>query len=226
MQDLRIGGGFQWNPSEDEAESDIEGGSSGAEPSKKSKKSKRKSKQAIEVDATNSLHTGVPESTVDYERLVLGSPNSSYMWMRYMSHLLQLSELDKAREVARRALQTIHFREEQEKYNIWVAMLNMENTYGSEATLTSTFHEAARANDSKTIHLQMASIHHQSGKLQVIVFHPPDGPDFLTSCRKQRLCIKPLSKNSPEAQKHGETLPNFFYQQEIRKRLELYYLEA
>ena len=34
-----------------------------------------------------------------------------------------------ARQVADRALKTINFREEQEKFNVWVARLNLENLY-------------------------------------------------------------------------------------------------
>ncbi|KAK0481607.1 hypothetical protein IW261DRAFT_1550697 [Armillaria novae-zelandiae] len=119
-----------------------------------SKKRKRKRKE-IEQDLTADMHTKAPESTADFERLLLGSPNSS----------LLLSEIDKARETARRALKTIHFREEQEKLNVWIAMLNLENLYGTDETLEETFKEAARANDSKTIHLRLASIFETSEKL-------------------------------------------------------------
>ena len=34
----------------------------------------------------------------DYERLLVGAPNSSFMWVRYMSFLLEVTEIDKARD--------------------------------------------------------------------------------------------------------------------------------
>ena len=117
------------------------------------------------------MHTKTPESNADFERVLLGSPNSSYLWIQYMSFQLQLSEVEKAREIARRALKTISFREEQEKLNVWTALLNLENVYGTEESLETTFKDAARHNDSKTIHLRMASILDESEKLEVRMHH-------------------------------------------------------
>jgi rRNA biogenesis protein RRP5 len=72
--------------------------------------------------------------------------------------------VEKARQVARRAIQTINFREDQEKMNVWIALLNLENVYGTDETLESTFKDAARYNDSKTIHLRLAFILDQADK--------------------------------------------------------------
>jgi len=127
-------------------------------------KKKKKKRKEIEVDLTADMHDRTPESNADFERALLGSPNSSYLWIQYMSFQLQLSEIDKAREIARRAIQTISFREEQERLNVWIALLNLENVYGADEGLENVFKEAARANDSKTIHLRFASILDQSGK--------------------------------------------------------------
>lgn len=41
---------------------------------------------------------------------VMGSPNSSYVWIQFMAHLVSLGQLDAARAVAERALATINFR--------------------------------------------------------------------------------------------------------------------
>lgn len=72
-----------------------------------------------------------PQTTEDFERLVLASPNSSFVWIKYMALHLGLGDVAKARAVAERALKTINYREEGEKFNIWVAWLNLENAYGS-----------------------------------------------------------------------------------------------
>ncbi|SCV70668.1 BQ2448_3430 [Microbotryum intermedium] len=105
-----------------------------------------------------------PSSVADFERLLLGSPGSSYLWIQYIAFFVSLSQLDKAREIGRRALNTINFREEQEKLNVWVALLNFENVYGSQIELDSLFKEAVQANDPKTIHLRLIDIYERSGK--------------------------------------------------------------
>jgi len=110
------------------------------------------------------MHAKTPDSTSDFERVLLGSPNSSYLWIQYMSFQLQLSEIDKAREVARRALDTISFREEREKLNVWIALMNLENVYGSDESLETVFRDAARHCEPKTVHLRLASILEESGK--------------------------------------------------------------
>jgi rRNA biogenesis protein RRP5 len=84
-----------------------------------------------------------------------------------MSFQLQLADADKAREIGRRALETIHFREDREKLNVWIALLNLENRFGTEESLEATFKDAARHNDSKTIHLSLANIFDQSEKYDV-----------------------------------------------------------
>ena len=119
------------------------------------------------MDVTADMQTKLPDSNADFERMLLGSPNSSYLWMQYMSFQLQLSEIDKARAIGKRAIQTIHFREEQEKLNVWIALLNLENVYGTDTTIYVVFKDAARHNDSKTIHLRLATIFDESGKYEV-----------------------------------------------------------
>ena len=59
-----------------------------------------------------------------------------------------------------------NIREEQEKLNVWIALLNLENVYGTDESLETAFKDAARHNDSKTIHLRLAEIFEQSDKLE------------------------------------------------------------
>lgn len=165
---LQLQGGFQWSAGDFDAKdgSDDDSSSDEDQTEDQTKKRKRQKKQ-IEHDLTADMHTKTPESNADFERVLLGSPNSSFLWIQYMSFQLQLSETDKAREIAKRALATINFREEQEKLNVWIALLNLENVYGTDASLEATFKDAARHNDSKTIHLRLAAILDQSDKIQV-----------------------------------------------------------
>lgn len=51
-----------------------------------------------------------PEDAAAFERLLLASPNSSLLWLQYMAHHLQATQIDQARAVAERALKTISFR--------------------------------------------------------------------------------------------------------------------
>ncbi|KZF26527.1 nucleic acid-binding protein [Xylona heveae TC161] len=154
-------GGFDWTgetldagQDQDEGESDGEG---------KQKKKKRR-KAEIQVDRTGDLDAQGPQSVADYERLLLGQPDSSYLWLSYMAFQLQANEVSKARDIAERALRTINIREETEKMNIWVGLLNLENTYGTEDSVEEVFKRACQYNDSQEIHQRLSSIYIQSGK--------------------------------------------------------------
>uniref|UniRef100_A0A8C0PBF0 Protein RRP5 homolog n=1 Tax=Canis lupus familiaris TaxID=9615 RepID=A0A8C0PBF0_CANLF len=107
-----------------------------------------------------------PESADDFDRLLLSSPNSSILWLQYMAFHLQATEIEKARAVAERALKTISFREEQEKLNVWVALLNLENMYGSQESLTKVFERAVQYNEPLKVFLHLADIYNKSEKFQ------------------------------------------------------------
>jgi len=167
---LQLKGGFQWSggdPPEADPDEGISASSDESDAGGVSGKKKKKKRKQIELDLTADMHTKAPESNADFERVLLGSPNSSYLWIQYMSFQLQLAEIDKARAIAQRALATISFREEQEKLNVWLALLNLENVYGTDESLEVAFRDAARHNDSKTVHLRLASILEQSEKYEV-----------------------------------------------------------
>ncbi|PWY97552.1 nucleic acid-binding protein [Testicularia cyperi] len=175
---LALTGGFSWTAGADDA-SDAESLSGSdsdsdedidadddADAKKASKKTKgKKSKPALEEDLTAELADKAPQSATDFERLLLGSPNSSFLWIQFMSFALQLSDVDQARAIAKRALKVINYREEQERMNVWIALLNLENTYGSTETLDATFKEAVQANDGFTMYLKMVAILEASRKV-------------------------------------------------------------
>ena len=125
---------------------------------------KRKQSRGHTEDKTADISSRAPQSVDDFERLLIGNPNSSVLWMNYMSFQLQLSEVNKARELAQRALKTIYFREEQEKMNIWVALLNLENSFGTDDTLQETFRLSCQYMDALTMHQKLASILSMSEK--------------------------------------------------------------
>lgn len=105
-----------------------------------------------------------PKTPMDFDRLVLQTPNSSYAWIRYMAYYLQLTQLDKARSVAKRALDAINFREEKERMNVWVALLNLENTFGNQVSLNNAFTEACRQMDPEQMHFHLAAIYERTHK--------------------------------------------------------------
>ncbi len=60
------------------------------------------------------------------------------------------------------------FREEQEKLNIWVAYLNLENMYGTHESLMETFDRAVKENDPLSVYQQLITIYIGCGKIEVI----------------------------------------------------------
>ncbi|KAI5951425.1 RRP5 [Candida jiufengensis] len=127
------------------------------EENSKSNKSKKQKQKQVE-DKTIDLNTRLPQSNSDFERLILGNPNNSILWMNYMSYNLQLSEIDKAREIGERALDTINYREEQEKLNIWIALLNLENSFGTEESLDLIFKKSCQYMDSFIMYQKLINI--------------------------------------------------------------------
>lgn len=157
--------GFDWSgnvPDENEA---AQSDSDDDEESKKRKKKNRKPE--IQIDRTGELDANGPQSVADYERLLLGEPDSSLLWLQYMAFQLELGEVEKARAIAERALRTITMGQDSEKLNIWVALLNLENTYGNDDSLEEVFKRACQYNEPQEIYERLISIYIQSGKNEV-----------------------------------------------------------
>lgn len=159
-------GGFDWTASSVFEKREREADSSSETEEPKDKKKKKKSRNDIKQDLTGDMVSREPQSVTDFERLVLGDPNDSKLWIQYAAFQLQLGELEKAREIAERALKTIVQKEDSERRNVWVALLNMENAYGDEESLETTFKRAVQYNDAQDLHERMASIYIQSGKTE------------------------------------------------------------
>ncbi|GAA5859805.1 hypothetical protein JCM8547_007035 [Rhodosporidiobolus lusitaniae] len=168
---LAVSSGFNWDGDEQEekeAESDDDSSSDeDDEAPKPSSSAVAAGKKASTYDdRTGDLDQQAPTSVADFERLLLGSPNSSYLWIQYIAFFVGLSQLDKARAIGKRALSAIHFREEQEKLNVWVALLNLENAYGDEETMEKVFRDAVQSNDAETVYLRTIDMYERSGKIE------------------------------------------------------------
>lgn len=78
-----------------------------------------------------------PSTIDDFERLLVTHRDVSSLWIKYMSYYLDLGELDKARMVAERSLRQISVKEEMERWNMWIAYINMEIVYGKDDVYAS-----------------------------------------------------------------------------------------
>ena len=56
---------------------------------------------------------------------------------------------------------------EEEKLNVWSALFNLENSFGTHEGLMTVCKEAAAVNDSKAVFLRLAAVLDKSKKYQV-----------------------------------------------------------
>ncbi|EAQ91152.1 hypothetical protein CHGG_03087 [Chaetomium globosum CBS 148.51] len=176
----------------------------------------RRQPQGI-VDKTAELDINGPQTSSDYERLLLGQPDSSELWIAYMASQMQINDLASARQVAERAIKTINIKEETEKLNVWIAYLNLEVAYGTDETVEEVFKRACTYNDDQEVHERLASIYIQSGKHKASPpfshLHPLcplHNPTILTpSHRKPKPFLKTRSSRSTARGPHtsGSTTP-------------------
>ncbi|XP_039590594.1 protein RRP5 homolog [Polypterus senegalus] len=177
---LQVSGGFSWDVTLDTLQTfkmvQTEHSSEGEEetdhkPQKKTKRQMNQDKQLQEMELAKVERELMdpnrqPKCANDFDRLVLSSPDSSIVWLQYMAFHLHATEIEQARAVAERALKTISFREEQEKMNVWVALLNLENLYGTEESLNKVFERAVQYCEPLKVFQQLADIYIKSEKYE------------------------------------------------------------
>lgn len=176
---LQVAAGFSWDVGlsslkpasavQDGDSSDGEDQDGSTKPQKKSRheleQEKKAAEKALVQRETELMDPSLrPEDAAAFERLLLASPNSSLLWLQYMAHHLQATQIEQARAVAERALKTISFREEQEKLNVWVALLNLENMYGTAESLKKVFERAVQFCEPMPVYQQLADIYAKSDK--------------------------------------------------------------
>ncbi|KAF3908597.1 hypothetical protein ABW21_db0209818 [Orbilia brochopaga] len=142
-------------PSDDSSDSDDDAPSS---PKLKKKK------PTIKPDLTADLDTRTPQSSADFERRLLATPNDPLLWLSYMAFTVATGDTPTARAIASRALKTIDHRLDDAKLTIWTARLNLELEFGTSATLDVAFKDACTHNDPQKIHSALASIYITAGK--------------------------------------------------------------
>ncbi|KAL6509106.1 rRNA biogenesis protein rrp5 [Orobanche gracilis] len=135
-----------------------------SERSKKKAREERRGERKIRAAEERLLEKDIPRNAAEFEKLNRSSPNSSFIWIKYMAFMLSLADIEKARSVAERALRTINIREESEKLNIWVAYFNLENQYGNpaEETVKKVFQRALQYCDPKRVHLAFLGMYERT----------------------------------------------------------------
>ena len=145
--------GFGWTdfiPVEEEKKEVV------AAPAKPKKLSER---TIASIEESLAKSESLPESGQDFERLLVSNPTSSHLWLRYASWLLSITEVAKARAVIRRGLKSIPVHMEEERSNLWLALMNLESEYGDEEALEAVFKEAKQAMEPKQAYLHLAKIY-------------------------------------------------------------------
>ncbi|RNF05679.1 rRNA biogenesis protein [Trypanosoma rangeli] len=145
---------------ETESDEDDDDGDGGAAKNAGGEHKLRKRKLEEVIDAyERSMETAVPSSPEEFQRLLLAAPNNSYLWVQWMAHHLALQQQEEARLVAEKALSTIGVRETQERMNVWVAYMNLENLHGTAESLSAVFKRAIQhASDQIVVYERLADI--------------------------------------------------------------------
>ncbi|CAL0321523.1 unnamed protein product [Lupinus luteus] len=127
-------------------------------------KAKQEREKQIRVAEERLLEEDIPRTADEFEKVVRSSPNSSFIWLKYMDFMISLADVEKARSIAERALRTINIREENEKLNIWKAYFNLENKFGNpkEEAIMKVFQRALQYNDPKKVHLALLGMYERT----------------------------------------------------------------
>ena len=64
-----------------------------------------------------------------------------------MAFMLDNLGIESARRVAERAVKSVTISNEEDKFNIWVAYMNLENNFGTKDTMQSVIKRALEVND-------------------------------------------------------------------------------
>lgn len=92
--------------------------------------------------------------------------------------------MEKARTVVKRALNTIHIDKVQDKLNIWIAYLNLENMFGTKESFERVFEEATKYNEPYSIYVEAIHMLAETKKFD----------EFEDKMRKFRGKFKSMSK--------------------------------
>ncbi len=85
-----------------------------------------------------------------------------------MAFILDNLGMEAARRIAERAVKSVSITSEEDKFNIWVAYMNLENNFGNKETMQSVVKRALEVNDRQQIYLQLINMYQNSQKYHYI----------------------------------------------------------
>lgn len=147
--------------SSDDSDSDDENAVNKGHKSRKKIIAKRQEEKAIskmEQRIADGSADENPETTADFERLIASDPNCSENWIKFMAYHLSLADIESARSIANRAFDRIEFRQENEKMNVWTALIMLESKYGTLNSFNVTIDRASQHNNPKQIYLRVCEM--------------------------------------------------------------------
>ena len=155
------------------AQDDADAGEDGKPLSKREKKRLKEARELEILRKEQALKDEyqVPESAMEFEKLLVASPRSSFLWVSYMAFHVSCGAFDDARQVAERAVGAIPATEEDERMNIWTAYLNLENKYGKptpEEAVKKLFSRAVQIADAKHMHLTLISMYERNDQQKLL----------------------------------------------------------
>jgi len=152
---------------EDVAEEDMEDEATTNKEKRLNKKQrdaeKRRHEREIAEKEEARISNNEPQSAADFERLLLSSPSSSYLWVQYMAFCLSTTEIEKARKIAERATKSVGVTNATSKLDIWIAWLNLEQLYGDDQTFEKVYANAIRYNDDLLVNKKVIEIYANAG---------------------------------------------------------------
>ncbi|XP_040569759.1 protein RRP5 homolog [Lepeophtheirus salmonis] len=107
-----------------------------------------------------------PKSVDDFEKIVLANPDSSLHWIQYIAFHANKGEMKEARLIIKRAIEKIHFREEEERLNVYIAWFNLEESISSEDEVETLLKEILKYNNEYKVYNRVSLIYSQSGKIK------------------------------------------------------------
>ena len=160
----------------------------------------RKEKEQLIREKENQVLAGDwkrdPQTPDEFERLLLiEGKKSASAWIKYMSYYLKMAELGKAREVAERLVKCFgSLTDEQEKFNAWIAYLNMEAAFAPNL-VDALFLRAVQYCDPKKVYHAMPQVWIRAGN----------------QAEKAQISLEKMTNKFPESRKAWMNLIEFLF---------------
>jgi rRNA biogenesis protein RRP5 len=139
---------------------------------KKTLKNKHKQKSHLKEELSirekeTEKKIGEYNSVEDYEKLILSDPQNSLYWIQYSAFILDNLGMESCRKIMDRAVHTIDITNLKNKMNLWIAYMNLENTYGTQENFKSVVERALIVNEKREIYKHLINIYKISSKFDL-----------------------------------------------------------